>query len=293
MRTIVAALCAALLLAATPAAAQEAADDAPKAPLVRAGGRRVSGSGGYKGRSGFVQVGREWRVRAGYSDYTFDSTTATTRTGSLKVAYQGEQLSLGANASVTPLSENYRGASWGLDAGWAFLPEDPDSLVEEWELNGWWTQTRHHQTVPGNVIRPRRDLDIHQHDLGVGASITALKATLSGDFYFSNYFFDEFDLLLAASRNQPRLGAAVALVNGFPRNGGSARLDLELVSWITPFVAMSATSYKLAGNPPSRSVSAGANLKAGPVGLEVSYERVRQSGIDDTKYLTLGGSVRF
>ena len=293
MKRLLAAFIFAVALAA-PAAAQDAASEETKAWPVKFGGKRTTGSGGYKGRSGYVQVGSEWRLRAGFSDYTFDGTTTTTRTGSLRASYQGEHLSLGVNVSVTPRAEEYRNRAWGVEGGWVFLPEDEGGALEEWELNGWWSQTRHHQSVLATPALPvQRELIINQHDLGVGASVTAWKATLSADAYASLYDQDYFDDLNAAARRRPRLSAAVSLVNGFPRNGGSARLDYEVAKWLTPFVSYGVTTYRVADQPPSYVVGGGASLRWGVASVDVSYEKVRQRGVDDTAYLGLGGSLRF
>lgn len=292
MRSLLAVLCCVAALAA-PAAAAESSPET-KAWPVKVGLRRTTGTGGYKGRSGYVQVGSQWRLRAGYSDYTYDGTTVTTRTGSLRAFYQGEQLSLGLTASFTPRTEEYRNRSIGAEGGWVFLPEDADGIVEEGELTAWWTQTRHHQSVPATPAVPvQRELVINQHDLGLGASLTAWRTTLSVDGYASLYDQDYFDDLNAALRRRPRLSAAVSLVNGFPRNGASARLDVEAARWITPYVSYARTTYRVSNQPVSHAYGAGAALKAGPVGVDVGYEKTRQSGSDDASYLTLGGSVRF
>ncbi len=301
MRTVIAALCAALLLAA-PAAAQEAAPvaasdeaaDAPKAWPVKIGGRRTTGTGGYKGRSGYVQVGSEWRLRASYTDYTFDGTTTTTRTGSLRASYQGEQLSLGLNASVTPRAEEYRNRAFGAEAGWVFLPADEAALIEEWELNGWWSQTRHHQSVPATLLIPvQRELIINQNDLGLGMSVTALKTTLSLDGSVSLYDQDYFDELNRALRRRPRLSAAASLVNGFPRSNASARLDVEAAKWVTPYVSYARTTFRVGGQPVAHAYGVGGNFRYGPAGLEVGFERSKQRGSPDNSYLSLGGSVKF
>ena len=291
MKRLLAALAFVALLGA-PALAQEAAE--PSAWPVKFGGKRTTGSGGYKGRSGYVQVGSQWRLRAGFSDYTFDGTTTTTRTGSLRASYQGEHLSLGVNVSVTPRAEEYRNRAWGVEGGWVFLPEEEGGALEEWELNGWWSQTRHHQSVLATPALPvQRELIINQHDLGVGASITAWKATLSADAYASFYDQDYFEDLNAAARRRPRLSSAVSLVNGFPRSGASARLDYEAASWLVPYVSYSRTNYRVAGQPVSHVLGGGAALTYKAVGVEVGYEKVRQQGAYDTSYLSLGGSLRF
>lgn len=291
MKRLLAALVFVVMLGGN-AVAQETVE--PSAWPVKFGGKRTTGSGGYKGRSGYLQVGTQWRLRAGFSDYTFDGTTTTTRTGSLRASYQGEHLSLGVNVSATPRAEEYRNRAWGVEGGWVFLPEDEGGALEEWELNGWWSQTRHHQSVLATPALPvQRELIINQHDLGVGASVTAWKATLSADAYASLYDQDYFEDLNAAARRRPRLSAAVSLVNGFPRNGGSARLDYEAANWLTPFVSYAVTTYRVADQAPSYVLGGGAAVRWGVASVDVSYEKVRQRGADDTAYLSLGGSLRF
>lgn len=297
MRTLLAALTVVALFGA-PAAAQDAATGAPadeeKAWPVKIGGRRTTGTGGYKGRSGYVQVGSEWRLRASYSDYTFDGTTTTTRTGSLRASYQGERLSIGVNMSLTPRAEEYRNRAFGAEAGWVFLPEEEGGLIEEWELSGWWSQTRHHQSVLATPALPiQRELIINQHDLGLGASVTAFKTTLSLDGYATLYDQDYFEDLNRAVRRRPRLSAAASLVNGFPRNGASARVDVEAAKWVTPYVTYALTTFRVPGQPVAHAYGAGGNFRYGPAGLEVGYERSKQRGSPDNSYLTLGGSVKF
>lgn len=275
-------------LLAAPAAAQ----DAPPAWPVKLGGKTVLGSAGYVGRSGYLQLGSTWRIRGGYWDYRYDGATDTVRTGSLRAGYQGESLALALVGSVTPLADAYRSVSWGAEGGWTFLPEE--GFVEEWGLDGWWSQTRHSQVVPATPALPReRTLVVNQHDLGLGASVTAFLATLTVDGYASLYDQDYFEDLNAVARRRPRLSAAVSLVNGFPRGGASARLDVEALRWLTPYASVSYTSYRVSTSAPSRSLGAGASLRAGPLTLDGGWELTRQSGADDARYVTLGGSVRF
>jgi outer membrane usher protein FimD/PapC len=288
--SVPAALLLALLAAPAPAAAQ---DDA--APLIKTGGRFTSGSGGYRGRSGYVQAGREWKLRASYSGYDFDGSTYTTHTGSLRASYQGEHLTLGLNASVTPRSDYYRSRGWGAEAGWLFTPGDTDesALVDEWDLGAWWTQTRHHQSVPATRALPvQRELIINQHDLGASAAATAWRLTLSVDGYASLYDQDYFALLNQAVAFRPRLADAASLVNSFPENGRSVRLDLEAADWLTPYIALTRVEYG-GRQRPTRTAGAGASLRFGDVGAELSYERTKQAGSEDTGYFSAGGSVRF
>ncbi len=296
MSRFLAAAALAVLLAGG-ASAQEASAPEPKAWPVKLGTRFTGGSGGYRNYGGYAQVGSEWKLRAGYSGYTFDGSTNPVHTGSLRAGYQGEHLGLGVSASFSPLEQDYRNRSWGTEGSWAFTPgeEDADAWLEELEFNAWWTQTRHHQTVPDTaaVRTTRREIIINQHDLGLGASATAGPLTLSMDGYVVLYDQDNFGAILALSRNRPRLSATVSLVNGFPRNGTNVRLDYEAARWLVPYVSVSRTEYQVLVQPVSTSYGGGAALRYGPVGFEAGYERAHQAGADDTSYLTLGASVRF
>lgn len=286
----------ALLLLAAPAAAQEedAGDERP--PLVRSGGKVSGGSGGYRARSGYVQAGREWKLRAGYSGYEFDGSTGTVHTGTLRASYQGEHLSLSAYGSFTPLVQEYRSRGWGADAAWLFTPGDvdEDAWVDEWEAGVFWSQTRHQQTVLATPANPvQRELVVNQNDVGGSLSVTAWRVTLSADGYTSLYDQDNFAALNVGSRRRPRLAAAADLVNSFPQNGQSARLDLELLDWAVPYAAASRTTFAAPRTPAAWTLGGGLSLRLGDIGIEAGFERNRQAGSDDQRYWSLGGSLRF
>lgn len=283
-------LALALLLAA-PAAAQ---DEAP--PLWRLGGRYTAGSGGYVGRSGYVQAGREWKLRAGYSGYEFDGSTQTTHTGTLRASYQGEHLSFGVNGSFTPLAQEYRSRGWGADLGWLFAPgdEDEDALVDEVDVGVWWSGTRHQQTVLATRASPvQREVIVNQNDVGGAVAVTVGRATLGVDGYTALYDQDNFGAVNAVARNRPRLAAAADLVNSFPQDGQSVRLDVEATDWAVPYVAAARTSFVTLRTAASWSLSAGVALRHGLWGLDLGWERSQQAGGEDQRYLSAGGSVRF
>lgn len=264
-------------------------------PLWKAGARGTVGSGGYVGRGASLQFGDLWRAKGSYSDYRYDGSTGTTRTVSLRGSYQGENLSAGLTASVTPRNDSYANRSFGADASWTFLLDETDepSGLEELELGAFWTQTRHSQIVPATRALPReRDVIINQQDLGVTASATAWDLTLSLDASRSLYDQD-FDDLPAAARRIPRLGETATLVNGFPERSGTARLEYGRWRAFVPYVSLTATRYKIQPQPASATGSAGASFKYGGLGLDLGYEVVRQKGSPDTKYFNFGGSVKF
>lgn len=282
----------ALLLSASPASAQE--DERP--PLFKSGGKVTGGSGGYRARSGYVQAGRDWRLRASYSGYEYDGSTSTTHTGTLRASYQGEHLNAGVHASLTPLSQEYRSRGWGAELGWLFTPgdEDEEAWIDEWELGAYWSQTRHQQTVLATPANPvQRELVTNQNDLGGSLSFTAGVATLSMDGYTVFYDQDNFAAINTGARNRPRLAAAADLVNSFPQDGQSARLDLELAEWAVPYLAASRTSYVTLITPASWTVGGGLAARLGDIGIEAGFERNRQAGSDDQRYWSLGGSLRF
>lgn len=282
----------ALLLLASPASAQE--DERP--PLFKSGGKVTGGSGGYRARSGYVQAGRDWRLRASYSGYEYDGSTSTTHTGTLRASYQGEHLNAGVHASLTPLSQEYRSRGWGAELGWLFTPgdEDEEAWIDEWELGAYWSQTRHQQTVLATPANPvQRELVTNQNDLGGSLSFTAGVATLSMDGYTVFYDQDNFAAINIGARNRPRLAAAADLVNSFPQDGQSARLDLELAEWAVPYLAASRTSYVTLITPASWTVGGGLAVRLGDIGIEAGFERNRQAGSDDQRYWSLGGSLRF
>ena len=105
---------AVLLLSAVATRAEEGSAK----PLVKTGLQGTVGSAGYLGRSAYVQFGDAWRVKGGYSDYRYDSSTGTTRTLSLRGAYQGEHLGAGVKLSVTPRNDAYANRAFGADASW-------------------------------------------------------------------------------------------------------------------------------------------------------------------------------
>lgn len=309
------------LLAAAPAAAQEYIDDAGSRaaplteravadareegsgagedelpPLFKTGGKFTGGSGGYRGRTGYVQAGREWKLRATYSGYDYDGSTSTTHTGTLRASYQGEHLNAGVHASVTPLSQEYRSRGWGAELGWLFTPGDEDEAawIDEWDVGAYWSQTRHQQTVLATPANPvQREIIVNQNDVGGAVSATAWLVTLSLDGYTSFYDQGNFGGINAGARNRPRLAAAADLVNSFPQDGQSARLDFELARWAVPYLSASRTSYVTVREPASWTVGGGVSLRLGDVGLEASFERNRQAGSDDQRYWSLGGSLRF
>lgn len=282
------------LLAAVPAAAQEYADEAP--PLFKSGGKVTGGSGGYRARTGYIQAGRDWKLRATYSGYEYDGSTSTTHTGTLRASYQGEHLSFGAHASLTPLAQEYRSRGWGADLGWLFTPgdEDEDAWIDEWDVGVFWSQTRHQQTVLATPANPvQREIIINQNDVGGSVSVTTWRLTLSADGYTSFYDQDNFGAINVGARNRPRLAAAADLVNSFPQDGQSGRLDVELTDWLVPYVAVSRTSYVTLRTAASWSLGGGLSARLGDIGIEAGFERNRQAGSDDQRYWSLGGSLRF
>lgn len=284
-----------LLAAATPAAAQDAPADPPARPF-KVGGKFSGGTGGYRSKSGYAQYGAAWKLRAGFSSYDYDGSSVPVRTGTLRLSYQGEHLSFGVNGSATPLVEEYRSRGWGAELGWLFTPgdADADALIDEWDIGAWWAQTRHHQSIPATPALPvQRELIINQHDLGGSLSVTAGVVTLSVDGYTTLYDQDNFAAVVAASRVRPRLANAADLVNGFPSNGQSARLDVEAASWAVPYVSASRTDYELARQAVSTTVGGGVSFKYDRFGLDLGYEVSRQAGSPDAKYASAGASVRF
>lgn len=278
-----------LLLPPAPAAAQTLEAEVP---LLRVGGRGVWGPSNYRGRSGFAQFGDRWRLRASYSDFTVDGSTDATRTYSARLSYQGDALSLGASASVTPRANHYSARSVGADGGWAFVSEDEDAVLEEWELSGWWTRTAHTQGVPPHPVRGgQRDQQTNQDDYGGGVSATLLSMTASLDGYAS--FYDKAITRAAQfARNRPPLAGISSLLDSFPENGLSARLDYERWSRLIPFVGWSRTNYAT-GSPPAFTYSAGLTASWRALRLDYSYDLVRQRGSPASGYHSAGGSVRF
>lgn len=278
-----------LMLLPAPSVAQTSE---PAVQRVRVGGRGVWGPSNYRGRSGFAQYGDRWKLRASYSDFTVDGSTDATRTYSARLAYQGDALSLGANASVTPRANHYTARSAGADAGWAFLSEDEDALLEEWELSGWWTRTAHTQGIPPHPVRGGQpDQRTNQDDYGGGLSVTALSMTASFDGYAS--FYDKAITRAAQfARNRPPLAGISSLLDSFPENGLSARLDYERWSFLIPFVGWSRTDYAT-GSPPAFTYSAGLAASWRALRFDYSYDLVRQRGSPASGYHSAGGSVRF
>lgn len=262
---------------------------------VKASARATLGTGGYLGRGAGLQYGRDWQIKGSYSDYRFDGSTGTMRTMGLRGSFQGESLSLGVSASVTPRNDAYANRAYGADAGWTFILDDSDepSGLEDLDLSAWWSQTRHSQIVPATPALPtRRDVIINQNDFGVAAALTGWDTTLSVDAFRSVYDQD-FNDLPAAARRRPRLAETAALVNGFPERGGSARLDYSRWRAFSPYISLATTRYKIQPQPATVTAGAGAALAHGGFSLDVGYELVRQKGSDDTKYLSFSGSFRF
>lgn len=275
------------------AATLRAGDDAR--PLWKTGARGTVGSGGYVGRGAYLQFGDAWRLKGSYSDYRFDGSTGTTRTAGLRGSYQGENLSAGITASVTPRNDSYANRSFGVDAAWTFLfdDKDEDAALEDIEIGAFWNQTRHSQIVPATPAVPvERNVVINQHDLGVNASVTVLDLTLSLDASRSVYDQD-FSQVPAFVRLRPRLAETASLVNGFPERSGSARLEYGRWRACVPYVSLTATRYAIQPQPNSATGGAGVALKYKDLGVDLGYELTRQKGSPDTKYFNFGGSVRF
>jgi hypothetical protein len=277
------------------AGAVRADEPGAKPAGVKTGLQATVGSGGYLGRSAYVQYGAEWRVKGGYSDYRYDSSTGTTRTLSLRGSYQGERLAAGVKLSVTPRNDAYANRAFGVDAGWTFILDDADEPtgLSELELGGWWTQTRHSQIVPKTLaVNRERDVVINQHDLGLSAALTGWDFTLAIDAFRSLYDQD-FGALPTAAIRLPRLGETASLVNSFPERGGG--VNLEYMGWehVTPYVTISTTKYKIQPQPATTTTGAGVALKRGAFGLDLGLERTHQAGAKDTRYFTFGGSFRF
>ncbi|MBI5246810.1 MAG: hypothetical protein HY923_06480 [Elusimicrobia bacterium] len=292
MKRLAAAFIGLLLL--SPAASR--AEEGDSKPLFKVGQRNTLGTGGYVGHGGYIQYGDEWRLKGGYSDYRFDGSTGTTRSFSARGAFQGENLSLGLNASVTPRNDAYANRSFGVDGAWTFILDEgreEESGLQDFELGAWWAQTRHSQIVPGTaVLLPERIVIINQHDFGVNAALTAWDFNLALDASRTIYDQD-FDDLPAAVRFRPRLTETAALVNGFPERSGSARLEYSGWRPCAPYVSAVATRYKIQPQPNSLTAGAGVALRWGNVVLDLGYELTRQKGSPDSKYFNFGGSVRF
>lgn len=277
------------------AVAVRAEEGDPQPIGVKFGARGTIGTGGYKGRNGYLQYGDAWRVRGSYADYDYDGSTGTTRTIGLRASYQGDSLSVGLNASVTPRNDNYANRAFGADGAWTFLlnegSEEPGGL-EEFELGAFWSQTRHSQIIPGNAALEERDVNLNQHDLGISAAVTAWDLTLSLDASRSIYDKD-FSQLPNASLRFRRLTEAASLVNGFPERAGSARLEYGRWRACIPYISAAATRYSIQPQPASLTSGAGVALKYGGLGVDLGYELVRQKGSADTKYFNFGGSFKF
>lgn len=262
---------------------------------IKTGVRGTIGTGGYVGRGAYLQYGDAWRLKGSYSDYRYDGSTGTTRTVGLRASYQGENLSVGLNASVTPRNDNYANRSFGADGGWTFTlneGREDSSGLEDFELGAFWSQTRHSQIIPGNAALPERDINLNQHDLGVSAALTGWDVTLSVDASRSIYD-KEFSNLPTASLRFRRLTEAASLVNGFPERAGSARLEYGRWRACVPYISAAATRYSIQPQPASLTAGAGVALKYGGLGVDLGYELVRQKGADDTKYFSFGGSFKF
>ena len=284
-----------LLALALSCPAAVRAQESEARPLWKSGARGTVGSAGYVGRGAYLQFGDVWRVKGSYSDYRFDASTGTTRTGSVRGAYQGANLAAGVTMSLTPRNDAYANRAFGADAGWTFLLDTSDepSGLEELELGGWWTQTRHSQIVPATaVFKTGRDIVINQHDLGLSAALTGWDFTLSLDA-FRTLYDQNFSNLPAAAVRIPRLGQTASLVNSFPERGGAARLEYARWRACVPFVSVSTTKYKLQPQPASTTSAIGVALKSGGAGLDLGFERTHQAGAPDTRYFNFGGSFRF
>lgn len=272
------------------------ADEADTKPLgLRTGARATIGTGGYVGRGAHLQFGDAWKIKASYSDYRFNGSTGTTRTGGLRGSYQGDHLSLGLTASVTPRNDFYANHSFGADGSWTFFFDEDDSGsgFEDFELGAFWSQTRHSQLIPITPAQPvQRNVIINQHDLGLSAAITGWDTTLSVDASRSVYDQD-FDNLPAAARRRPRLSQTVALVNGFPERSGSVRLEYAGWRACVPYISAATTRYQIQPQPATLTSSAGVTLRSGGLGVDLGYELVRQKGTADTKYFNFGGSFKF
>jgi hypothetical protein len=281
-----------LLLAVLASAAGAEDGDAPARPPVKAGGRGTVGSSGYAGRSGFVQLGDAWKARFSYSDFSVDGNTDTTRTYSGRLSYQGEALFVGVNAAVTPRANHYSARSAGADLGWAFLSEDEGAPLEEWELSAWWTRTTHTQGIPSHPVRGGQpDQRTNQDDYGGGVSATAFYLTASFDGYAS--FYDKRITRAAQfARNRPPLAGISSLLDSFPENALSARLEYDRWRACVPHLNWAKTTYATTGEA-AFTYGGGATLAREGARLELSYETVRQRGSPASGYFTFAGSWLF
>jgi len=262
---------------------------------VKASMRGTVGTGGYLGRGAGLQYGTDWQIKGTYADYRFDGSTGTTRTMGLRGSYQGENLAVGLTGSITPRHDSYANRAFGVDAGWTFILDDSDepSGLEDFEVGGWWSQTRHSQIIPRTPALPvERNVIINQHDLGLTASLTGWDTTLSVDAFRAIYDQD-FANIPAAARRRPRLAETASLVNGFPKGGASVRLDYARWRACSPYVSFSTTRYEIQPQPATATGAAGAAFRYGGFGAELGYELVRQKGVDDTKYFNFALSFRF
>lgn len=293
-------LAAVLLAFAVPGAVRSeelpASGEATAAPFYKAGLKGTVGSGHYKGRSAYFQLGRDWTAKGTYSDYRFDGSTGTTRSLGVKLGWQGESLSLGANFSAVPRNDSYSNRAFGLDASYVFNLNDDDADgggFEEVETAFWWNQTRHLQVIPATPLLPvAREFVINQHDLGASVSVTAWDFTLSVDGTKTHYDQD-FSGLPRAALLRPRLGETADLVNGFPDAAGSARLEWGAYRVCVPYVSAAVTRYKIQPQPNSATYGLGATMRRGRYGLDLGYELTRVKGASDSKYLTFAGAVKF
>ncbi len=300
MKTLFA-LAALLLPLSALAQDQELVTDAPPAAAAlpfKVGAKGTVGTAGYKGRSAYFQIGRDWSAKASYSDYQFDGstgTTGTTRTLGLRLAWQGEAFSAGLTGSVVPRNDMYANRSFGLDGAYvlSLLGEEEEGGLEEIEFSGWWTQTRHSQIIPATLVLPQeRNVVVNQHDLGLAIAVTGWDFTLSVDGSKSHYD-EDFTGQPQAARRRPRLAETLSLVNGFPDASASARVDYDGWDAVSPYVSFATTRYKLQPQPASATSGLGAAFRYKGATLDLGYELVRVKGSADSKYFTFGGSFRF
>lgn len=282
-----------VLLALAPAArSQERGEASEKVYPIKLGGRGIWGPSNYRGRSGFAQVGDAWKARFTYNDFTVDGSTDATRTYAARLSYQGEALSLSAYASLTPRANNYSARSVGADAGWAFLPEEEGAWLEEWELSAWWTRTDHTRGLPPHPVRGGTpDRQTLQDDIGGAISATACYLTATFDGYASVY---DKPIARAAQvgRNRPPLANFVSLLDSFPENAMSARLEYDRWRAAIPSLSWARTNY-VTDAPPAFTYGAGLTFAVWELRFDFSYELVKQKGSPASGYYSAGGSVRF
>ena len=270
----------------------------------------VSGSSGYSGLNGFVEIGLNngWYVKPAVSTYKADYSGGTLATYSGRLGYDSAVWGAGAEAGVTPKVNGYKNTFVNGDITFSISPAGGKQArltgprrsgagakgegLSRIDVGAALAYTMHSSDFDSAGATLADPFKVNQTDLSLFAGVLFLQTQVSGR-YTKNLGYSK--TLTPADRDPLKVDipGMISSTIGFVNQTWNARIDWSMLPVVSPFFSYTYIQYKLA-HPSSKSYLLGASAGLKMINIDVAYQIFDPGqGFDSQNYFSVGAGLKF